>query len=101
MDRKAKNGFSVGADRSRHAAAQPSQAQGAAESLVEKFIDDLDRSWQDYGQEILHSVMIKRPRLYFRALVALAQVQDPASSKLNDLERQRIRTEALLRLERP
>jgi predicted ThiF/HesA family dinucleotide-utilizing enzyme len=43
--------------------------------------------------------LINRPRLYFRALIMLAQVQDGGSSKLSDLDRQRIRAEALLRLE--
>ena len=43
--------------------------------------------------------MIKRPRLYFRALVRLAQVQDGGASRLSDLDRQRNRAQALLRLE--
>jgi hypothetical protein len=80
--------------------AQPGQPRGAGNDLVEKFLADLDRSWQDQGRELLHNVMIKRPRLYFRALVTLAQVQDRGSSKLSDLDRQRNRAEALLRLER-
>ena len=46
------------------------------------------------------SVRSERPRLYFRALVMLAQVQDRRSSKLSDLDKQRIRAEALLRLEK-
>jgi len=45
--------------------------------------------------------MTKRPRLYFRALVMLAQAQDRGSSKLSDLAKQRNRAEALLRLEQP
>ena len=101
MDRKvSKNGFSVGADRLRHATpAQPGQSQGAGKDLVEKFLADLDRSFQEHGREIFHWVLINRPRLYFRALVMLAQVQDRGSSKLSDLDRQRNRAEALLRLE--
>ena len=98
-----KKGFSVGADRNRlrHAtSAQPDQPQNAGKDLVEKFLADLDRSFQEHGREIFHWVMIKRPRLYFRALVTLAQVQDRGLSKLSDLDRQRIRAEALLRLER-
>ena len=97
MDRKAsKNGFSVGAERT---SAQPDQPQNAGKDLVEKFLADLDRSFQEHGREIFHWVMIKRPRLYFRALVMLALVQDRGSSKLSDLDRQRNRAEALLRLE--
>ena len=101
MDRNAsKNGFSVGADRLRHAIpAQPGQPQGAGKDLVEKFLADLDRSFQEHGREIFHWVMIKRPRLYFRALVMLALVQDRGSSKLSNLDKQRNRAEALLRLE--
>ena len=97
MDRKAsKNGFSVGAERT---PAQPGQPQNAGKDLVEKFLADLDRSFQEHGREIFHWVMIKRPRLYFRALVTLALVQDRGSSKLSDLDKQRNRAEALLRLE--
>jgi hypothetical protein len=50
MDRKvSKNGFSVGADRLRHATpAQPGQPQGAGKDLVEKFLADLDRSFQEH-----------------------------------------------------
>ena len=104
MDRNASNNsFSVGASRNRlHDAtpAQPSQTQTAGEDLVEQFLAALDRSFQEHGREILHTVMTKRPRLYFRALVMLAQVQHRGSSKLSDLDRQRNRAEALLRLER-
>ena len=78
-------------------AARP--AENAGKDLVEKFLADLDRSFQEHGREIFHWVMIKRPRLYFRALVTLAQVQDRGSSKLSDLDKQRNRAEALLRLE--
>jgi hypothetical protein len=101
VDRKAsKNGFSIGAERSRHAApTQPRQPQGAGKDLVEKFLADLDRSFQEHGREIFHCIMIKRPRLYFRALIMLAQVQESGSGKLSDLDRQRNRAEALLRLE--
>ena len=101
MDRDAsKNGSSIGADRLRHAApAQPGQPQNAGKDLVEKFLADLDRSFQEHGREIFHWVMIKRPRLYFRALVTLALVQDRGSSKLSNLDKQRNRAEALLRLE--
>jgi hypothetical protein len=96
VDRKAsKNGFSVGAERT---SAQPDQPQNAGKDLVEKFLADLDRSFQE-SREIFHWVLINRPRLYFRALVMLAQVQDRGSSKLSDLDRQRNRAEALLRLE--
>jgi hypothetical protein len=99
VDRKAsKNGFSVGAERT---SAQPGQPQGVGKDLVEKFLAELDRSFQEHGREILHSVMIKRPTLYFRALVTLAKVQARGSSRLSDLERQRNRAEALLRLEQP
>jgi hypothetical protein len=94
VDRKAsKNGFSVGA------AAQPDQSQNAGKDLVEKFLADLDRSFQQHGREIFHWVLINRPRLYFRALVMLAQMQESGSGKLSDLDRQRNRAEALLRLE--
>ena len=97
MDRKAsKNGSSVGAERT---SAQPDQPQNAGKDLVEKFLADLDRSFQEHGREIFHTVMIKRPRLYFRALIVLAQVQARGLSKLSDLDKQRNRAEALLRLE--
>ena len=79
-----KDGFSVGAGRNRlHDATpvQPSQAQTAGKELIEKFLDELHRSFQEHGREILHTVMTKRPRLYFRTLVMLAQVQDRGSSK--------------------
>jgi hypothetical protein len=103
VDKKAsKDGFRVGAGRDRShdgTPAQPSQAQTAGEDLVEKFLAALDRSFQEHGREILHGIMIERPRLYFRALVMLAQVQDRGSGKLSDLDSQRIRAEALLRLE--
>ena len=101
MDRNAsKNGFSVGANRLRHATpAQPGEPRGAGKDLVEKFLADLDRSFQEHGREIFHWVLINRPRLYFRALVTLALVQDRGSSRPSDLDRQRIRAEALLRLE--
>ena len=79
--------------------AQPDQPQNASKDLVEKFLADPDRSLQEHGREIFHRVMIKRPRLDFRALVALALIQDLGSSKLSDLDRQRNRAEALLRLE--
>jgi hypothetical protein len=103
MDRNlSKKGFSVSADcnRLRHSAhAQPGQPHSAGKDLAERFLVDLDRSFQEHGREIFHSVMIKRPRLYFRALVMLAQVQDRGSSKLSELDRQRNRAKALLRLE--
>ena len=89
-----------GADRLRHAApAQLGRAQSAGKDLVEKFLTELDRSWQEDGREIFHTVMITQPRLYFRALVMLAQLQERGLSKLSDLDRQRNRAEALLRLE--
>ena len=103
MDKNAsKKGFSVAADRNRlrHAtSAQPDQPQNAGKDLVEKFLADLDSSFQEHSSEIFHWVLINRPRLYFRALVMLAQVQDRGSSKLSDLDRERIRANALLRLE--
>jgi hypothetical protein len=43
--------------------------------------------------------MTTRPKLYFRALVMLALVQQRESSKLSDLDGQRNRVEALLRLQ--
>jgi hypothetical protein len=95
-----KNSSSIGADRSRLAAsAQPGQMQDAGKDLVEKFLADLDRSFQEHGGEIFDFVMTERPRLYFPALVMLAQVQGRRSSQLSDLERQRNRTKALLRLQ--
>jgi hypothetical protein len=101
MNRKAsKNGCSIGGDPiSRHTApTQSGQPEGAGKDLVAKLLTDLDRSYQEQGSEMFRSAMIS-PTLYFRALVALAKVQARASSKLSDLERQRIRTEALLRLQ--
>jgi hypothetical protein len=73
--------------------------QDAGEDLVERFLADLDRSFQEHGREIFDFVMTKRPALYFRALVMLALVQQRGSSKLSDLDRQRNRAEALLRLQ--
>ena len=103
MDRKAcRNGFSVrtARNRSRDAtSAQPGQPQGVGKDLVEKFLADLDRSFQEHGREIFHTVMTRRPKLYFRALVMLARVQHRASRRLSDLDRQRNRAEALRRLE--
>jgi hypothetical protein len=53
-----KNGSSIGAERLRHAApAQPDQPQNAGKDLVEKFLADLDRSFQEHGREIFHSVI--------------------------------------------
>jgi hypothetical protein len=99
-----KNGSSIGADRdcyrSRHTNPdKPGQGQGAGKDLVEKFLAELDCSWQEHP-EIFDTVMIMQPRLYFRTLVKLAQVQGRGPSELSDLDRQRIRTEALLRLQR-
>jgi hypothetical protein len=100
VDRKfSKKDFLVGADRPRNAAARRGQSQTAGKDLVEKFLADLDCSWQEHGGEIFDFVMTERPALYFRTLVMLAQVQGRRSSQLSDLERQRNRTEALLRLQ--
>jgi hypothetical protein len=95
-----KYGFSVGPDCLCYAApAQRGLTQSAGNDLVEKFLAELDRCWQEHGPEIFHTVIIAQPRLYFRALVMLAQLQERGSSKLSDLDRQRNRTEALLRLD--
>jgi hypothetical protein len=95
-----KNSFSVGADRSRRAApAQPGQVYDAGKDLIERFLADLDRSFQERGRDIFDFVITERPKLYFRALVMLAQIQGRRSSQLSDLERQRNRTDALLRLQ--
>lgn len=88
-------------DRNNATSAQPSRPEGAGEDIVEKFLADLDRFWQEQGSDIFHRIMIERPRLLFRALVALALVQQRGLSKLSDLDRHRNRAEALLRLERP
>jgi hypothetical protein len=102
VDRNAtKNGLSVGGrNRLRHAAPpQPGRPKDAGKDLVEQFLAELDRSFQEHGHEIFHIVMTTQPKLYFRALVMLAVVQQRGSSKLSDLDRQRNRAEALLRLE--
>ena len=105
MDRNTGNNrFSIDANRNglRDATpAQPSQPPDGGQDLVEKFLADLDRSWQEQGSDIFQRIMIERPNLYFRALLKLALVQHRGLSKLSDLDRHRNRAEASLRLERP
>jgi hypothetical protein len=102
-NKASKNGSSVGAGRNRlrdAITAQPSQGRDAGKDLIERFLAGLDRSFHEHGRDIFDIIMTTRPKLYFRALVMLAQVQDKGSSQLSDLDGQRNRTEALLRLER-
>ena len=94
------SGVSAGRNRPRDATtAQHDQARDAGKDLIERFLADLDRSFQEYGRDIFHIIMTTRPKLYFRALVMLAQVQERGSSQLSDLDKQRNRADALLRLQ--
>ena len=78
-------------------AADRSAASG--DGLVENFLADLDRSWQEHGVEIFDRVKVEQPRLYFRALIKLTVVLHRAASESENFDRRRNREEVLLRLE--
>jgi hypothetical protein len=78
--------------------ARPSQPQDSGKNLIESFLAGLDHSWQVHGGEILDWVWTKRPKIYFRTLIKLAQIQHVDPSQQNGFDRWRNREEVLQRL---
>jgi hypothetical protein len=72
----------------------------AGKKLIEAFLTELDRSWQERGCEIFDRIFHEHPKLYFRALIKLAVIQSKtAPNELLNCERQRHREEVMTRLE--
>jgi hypothetical protein len=75
-----------------------SGAEGSREKLAEDFLAYLIRSLDRHGSEIFDRVWAEQPKLYFKAMVELAQIESFGLSDPRDFDRQRNREEVLQRL---
>jgi hypothetical protein len=74
-------------------------AGGLRRKLGEDFLANLNRSWELHGREILDSVRVERPELYFKVLVKLTLALHRVIREPTDFDRGRNREEVLRRLE--
>jgi hypothetical protein len=72
--------------------------KGSGKNLVEAFLYELDRSWQEDGRELLKRLRAERPKFYFKALIQLTLVLHDRLPKTPEFDRRRHRADVLQRL---
>jgi hypothetical protein len=74
--------------------------KASGKNLVEAFLSDLDRSWQQDGRDTLKRLRVERPMVYFKAMVRLTQVlHRQLRTEPREIDRRHYRADVLLRLQ--
>jgi hypothetical protein len=67
--------------------------------LGKAFLLDLNRAWRKHGWETLEWLSAKRPTIYFKAIVMLAELQQRRLPEPPGFDRQRYRADVMERLQ--